>query len=170
MYCPAKSKVGRKWSGVNRWLTLWCWGAGYFYFYSKGQNTGFLEKRFSAIESKLLVIWEGKLVTHSDTYLERCKELNLDTLEKRINDQDLTITYKMVNETRSKNTQVLRMIGNRDRAGTKIVSEPRSLIAQYARTEMRKSSFVYRVMEPWNSLPTALKNARDSKAIRRMSK
>ncbi len=77
---------------------------------------------------------------------------------------------KLVNETRSKNTQVLRMIGNRDRTGAKMVSEPRSLIAQYARTEMRKSSFAYRVMEPWNSLPTASKNARDSKAIRRMSK
>jgi hypothetical protein len=60
----------------------------------------------------------------SDTYLERCKELNLDTLEKRRNDQDLALTYKIVNDARFKDTQVLELIGNRDRAGTRMASEP----------------------------------------------
>lgn len=106
----------------------------------------------------------------SDTYLDRCKELNLDTLEKRRNDQDLSLTYKMVNDERFKGTRVLELIGNRDRAGTRMASEPKNLVAQYARTEMRKSSFANRVTEPWNSLPAELKNARDSKAFRRMRK
>ncbi len=66
--------------------------------------------------------------------------------------------------------QLIELIGNRDRAGTRMASEPKNLVAQYARTKMRKSSFANRVTEPWNSLPAALKNARDSKAFRRMRK
>jgi hypothetical protein len=77
-----------------------------------------------------------------------------------------------VNDERFKDTRVLELIGNHDRAGTRMASEPKNLVAQYARTEMRKSSFAKknRVTEPWNSLLAALKNARDSKAFRRMRK
>jgi hypothetical protein len=78
----------------------------------------------------------------------------------------------MVNDERFKGTRVLELIGNHDRAGHRMASERKNLVAQYARTEMRKSSFANRVTEPWNSLPvpTKLKNARDSKAFRRMRK
>jgi CheY-specific phosphatase CheX len=71
------------------------------------------------------------------------------------NNQDLALTYIMVNEARFKDTRVLELIGNCDRAGTRMASEPKNLVAQNARTEMRKSSFANQVTEPWNSLPTA---------------
>ncbi len=36
---------------------------------------------------------------------------------------------------------------------TRIASEPRNLVAQYARTDVRKASFAFRVTKPWNRLP-----------------
>jgi hypothetical protein len=76
----------------------------------------------------------------------------------------------MVNEARFKNTQVLKMVRNCDRERTRTASEPRALVAQFARTGMGHFSFMIQVTEPWNSLPTKLKNAKDSKAFRRMRK
>ncbi len=106
----------------------------------------------------------------SGTYLERCEELKLDTLEKRREDQDLALAHKMISEERFQNNMVLRTVGENIRAATRMASEPKNLITQYARIELRKASFAIRVTEPWNTLPTELKNADDSKALQRMRK
>jgi hypothetical protein len=103
-------------------------------------------------------------------YLERCEELKLDTLEKRREDQDMALAHKMISEERFQNNMVLRTVGENTRAATRMASEPKNLITQYARTELRKASFAIRVTEPWNTLPTELRNADDSKAFQRMRK
>ncbi len=41
-------------SVVNRYLVFKCRGAGYFYFILKGQNPGFLKKRFSASSAQII--------------------------------------------------------------------------------------------------------------------
>jgi hypothetical protein len=53
---------------------------------------------------------------------------------------------------------------------TRMAAEPRNLVTQYSRTELRRASFAIRVTEQWDSLPTEQKNAKDSKAFRKMRK
>jgi hypothetical protein len=50
-----------------------------------------------------------------------------------------------------------------------LLPEPRNLVAQYARTDVRKVSFAVRVMEPWNRLPTKHKNE-GNQALKRIRK
>jgi hypothetical protein len=76
----------------------------------------------------------------------------------------------MIKEERFQNNMILRTVGKNTRAATTIASEPKNLITQYARTELRKASFAIRVTEPWNTLPTELKNADDGKTFQRMRK
>jgi hypothetical protein len=106
----------------------------------------------------------------TSTYLEKCTELKLDTLEKRRKDQDLILAYKMTSEERFRGAGVLKTAGESGRSGTRMAAEPRNLVAQYSRTELRRASFAVRVTEQWNSLPTEQKYAKDSKAFRKMRK
>jgi hypothetical protein len=75
----------------------------------------------------------------SGTYLERCEELKLDTLEESREDQHLALAHKMIMEERFQNNMVLRTVGENIRAATRIASEPKNLITQYARTELQKA-------------------------------
>jgi hypothetical protein len=104
------------------------------------------------------------------TYLEKCAELKLDTLEKRRKDQDLILAYKMTSDERFRGAGVRKSAGESGRSGTRMAAEPRNLVTQYSRTELRRASFAVRVMEQWNSLPTKQKNAKDNKAFWLMRK
>jgi hypothetical protein len=63
-------------------------------------------------------------------------------------------------EERFQNNRVLRTVGENIRAATRMASEPKNLITQYARTELWKASFAIWVTVPWNTLPTELNNAK----------
>ncbi len=65
---------------------------------------------------------------------------------------------------------MLKTAGESGQSVTRMATEPRNLVAQYSRTELRRASFVVRVMEQWNSLPTEQKNAKDSMAFQKMRK
>jgi hypothetical protein len=47
----------------------------------------------------------------TSTYLEKCTELKLDTLEKRRKDQALILAYKMTSEERFRGAGVLKTAG-----------------------------------------------------------
>jgi ribonuclease P/MRP protein subunit RPP40 len=86
-------------------------------------------------------------------YLLRCAELNLDTLKKRREDQDMSLVHKLASESIFSNTNVLKLVGTGVHTATRIGSESRSLVTQYARTELRNRT------EPWNKFPMEQKNA-----------
>jgi hypothetical protein len=45
-----------------------------------------------------------------DTYLKRCDELKLETLEKRRLDQDMALVYKLANEEIFRSSRVLKFV------------------------------------------------------------
>ncbi len=68
-------------------------------------------------------------------YPLRCAELNLEILEKRREDQDMSLFHKLASESIFSDTKVLKLVGTSERTATRIASEPRNLVAQYARTQ-----------------------------------
>jgi hypothetical protein len=68
-------------------------------------------------------------------YPLRCAELNLETLEKRRKDQDMSLVHKLASESIFSDTKVMKVVGTGKHTATRIASKPRNLVAQYARTE-----------------------------------
>jgi hypothetical protein len=91
-----------------------------------------------------------------ETYEERCKEAGIDTLERRRYLQDMTQTFKIlkgINKVSSENLFHLAEVGRRTRATVGHLN----LLKKHARTEIRRNSYAYRVVDQWNQLPDELK-------------
>jgi hypothetical protein len=77
----------------------------------------------------------------------------------------------MINKERIQGTTVLSTVGNNVRpVTTRLASEPKNLVTQYVRTELRKTSFTIRVTELWNNMPAEHKNVSRNKKFRRLRK
>jgi hypothetical protein len=99
------------------------------------------------------------------TYVERCEELGLDTLEKRRQDQDMGLVYKII---ASQPENELFKMANRDNAPrTRQATATRGLMGQFARTDPRKQSFTIRTVERWNGLPDNLRQAKNQETFKR---
>jgi hypothetical protein len=101
----------------------------------------------------------------SNSYQERCAELRLETLEKSRTDQDLVLTHKMLTAGRFRESGVLKQFRETGGTTTRMASDPKNLLTQFARTELRKGSFGIRVTESWNVLTSEQKHARDGKTL-----
>ena len=91
------------------------------------------------------------------TYIEKCEELGIDTLEARRDKQDLLETFKIL---RKPDDAGRLLHGTRARAGavTRTAAEPANINVERARLDNRKYSFTGRAPEMWNKLPGALKS------------
>jgi hypothetical protein len=98
------------------------------------------------------------------TYLEKCKELGLDTLESRRLDQDMSLVYRLLSQGGG---GVLKLAETREGARTRQVAGFRSLAGQFARTEIRKHSYSVRVVNRWNGLPNSVRAAENQEAFKR---
>ena len=96
----------------------------------------------------------------SGSYEEKCKELNIDTLEVRRERQDLLEAYRVVHSEEHENSQKL-LVRQIERAGaaTRATADPWKLSVPRARLDIRKHTFASRVPEKWNNLPIEIKNA-----------
>jgi hypothetical protein len=93
-------------------------------------------------------------------YLEKCKELGLNTLEARRWEQDLVQTYKIlggVGNIQSEN--FFSKIGVQEGARMRTAAGFNNLESKRARTELRKNAFSLRVIQSWNGLPDSVKEA-----------
>ena len=90
------------------------------------------------------------------TYEERCKELGLETLEKRRKIQDMVETFRILCCPNDGNADGMQTtVGERRgpaRARTRQAANHLNLQHKYARTEVRRNSFSFMVMDPWNRL------------------
>lgn len=101
-------------------------------------------------------------------YEERCKELNLDTLELRRVKQDMMEVYKMkMGEDLRYGVGMLPSVSSAG-ARTRTSADPLNLQKQYARTDVRKHSFGVRVVDVWNELRTETKNASTRALFKKM--
>jgi hypothetical protein len=99
-----------------------------------------------------------------NTYLEKCAELGLKSLEERRKDQDMNLVYKFLTERTG--TDMFRRTVTDQRATTRQAAGEHGLGVQYARTDPRKYSFAMRSVEPWNRLPEEIKTATNSEVFR----
>jgi hypothetical protein len=104
------------------------------------------------------------------TYAEKCKELDIETLEIRREQQDLLLTYKILNG-----------IGNIEYAGlftkfeqaiarTRLAVGHDNLVLPVARTEIRRNSFAVRVVTKWNRLPDEVKRSSNAEEFKKRIK
>ena len=93
------------------------------------------------------------------SYEEKCKELGLDTLEARREQQDLLETFKFM-KCREQQTEgnLLKRPQERQRPATRSAADPWTLEVPRARLDIRKYSYTVRAPEQWNRLPASVKS------------
>ena len=102
------------------------------------------------------------------TYEEKCKEIGLDTLERRREDTDMIQTYKIITgaDNVKKDTWFKMAAENAERV-TRATSDRTRLAVNRVKTDQRGHFFSQRVVEGWNKLPVA---TRDSKSVNEFKK
>jgi ribonucleases P/MRP protein subunit RPP40 len=91
-----------------------------------------------------------------NTYEEKCSELGLETLEKRRYLQDMAQTFKIIKGIdKVRPEEIFKFMDEGGR--TRAAAGHKQLQKKMARTEARKNSYTYRVVDQWNSLPEDLR-------------
>jgi hypothetical protein len=96
------------------------------------------------------------------TYLEKCAELGIETLEDRRRSQDMVLVHKFLTEKTG--TELFQRKASQHR--TRQMAGGLGLSVRYSRTDPRKYSFAMRTVEPWNKLPESVKEAPSGEAFR----
>jgi ribonucleases P/MRP protein subunit RPP40 len=93
------------------------------------------------------------------TYEEKCRELDMDTLEERRKIQDMTQAYKMIQgkEKLIRNELFNHVDGGRTRQD----ADNLNLKKGPARLELRRQFFTQRIINDWNALPPEMKRAKN---------
>ena len=87
------------------------------------------------------------------TYLERCAELGLETLEKRRETQDLLQLFKMVKEgDQQGQSELYKRNQKTTGATTRSSADPWNITVDRARLDIRRYSFAVRAPDIWNKL------------------
>ena len=88
---------------------------------------------------------------NGETYEERCKELNLDSLEKRRWDQDLKQAFKILRGHDKLDPDKLFSF-RQNNPHTRSAQDPLYLYNQRSRLDIRSNAFSQRVVKGWNSI------------------
>jgi hypothetical protein len=76
----------------------------------------------------------------------------------------------MLSDARFHENGVLEEFGETGGTTTRMASDPKNLLTQFARTKLRKSSFGIREAESWNTPTAKQKHAQDGKVFQRLLK
>jgi hypothetical protein len=102
------------------------------------------------------------------TYEERCRELGLQTLEQRRQDQDMAQVHRFSKRVGNINTDLLfEKAAIREGPVTRQPGDAENFKVPAARLEMRKNSFTVRMVQKWNELPTIIKSAKNGEIFKR---
>jgi hypothetical protein len=104
------------------------------------------------------------------TYEEKCRELDIETLEVRREQQDLLLTYKILNGIGNIEYDGLFTKFQQATARTRLAVGHDNLILPVARSEVRRNSFAVRVVTKWNRLPDEIKMSNNSEEFKRRLK
>jgi len=94
------------------------------------------------------------------TYEEKLAELGLTTLEERRHQADMLQTFKIMRGFDNVDSATWFQRVDTSVRTTRSAADPLNLRAQPARLDIRRNFFSNRVIEPWNLVPSELKNAR----------
>jgi hypothetical protein len=94
-------------------------------------------------------------------YEGRCKELGIQTLSDRRQDQDLAQVFRFRNEIGGLNAdQMFEKIPVREGPVTRLAGSGYNLKVPAARLEIRRNSLAVRTVNKWNELPDLVKNSK----------
>jgi len=100
-------------------------------------------------------------------YQEKLKELGLQTLETRRRRFDMIQTFKILKGfDRVDSSTWFETVGNEPPRQTRQSAYHLNLVRRQAKTEIRSNFFSIRVIEPWNRLPTELKESKTIKSFK----
>ena len=100
-------------------------------------------------------------------YQEKLKELGLQTLETRRRRFDMIQTFKILKGfDRVDSSTWFETVGNEPPRRTRQSAYHLNLVRRQAKTEIRSNFFSIRVIEPWNRLPTELKESKTIKSFK----
>ena len=104
-------------------------------------------------------------------YEDKCRELGLQTLEERRNQQDLIQAYKILtNKDKVDPNQLFTKVITRPGAVTRERADADNLEGVRSRLEIRKNSYAVRRAEKWNGLDKRVKNAPTTNQFKRATK
>ena len=94
------------------------------------------------------------------TYEDKCKELGLETLEKRRVKQDLLQTYKILHGIdKVEPGKLFTLTGPPAGRITRFTADPMNIVEERSRLEIRKNSYAVRVATEWNKLEPGTKTS-----------
>ena len=95
-----------------------------------------------------------------NTYEDKCKELGLETLEKRRVKQDLLQTYKILHGVdKVEPGKLFTLTGPPAGRITRFTADPMNIVEERSRLEIRKNSYAVRVATEWNKLEPGTKTS-----------
>jgi Reverse transcriptase (RNA-dependent DNA polymerase)/Endonuclease-reverse transcriptase len=117
-----------------------------------------------AVQKKAVGMVSGLV---SRTYEERCKELKIQTLIERRQDQDLTQVFRLTKGIGGLRFEdMFDRIPVREGPVTRLAGARNNLKAPVARLEIRRNSFAVRTINKWNGLPHPIKDSKDVKEFK----
>lgn len=98
----------------------------------------------------------------NESYEERLKELDMDTLEERRHQADMVMVHKIIHgKGHLDQKQWFDLAGDAVRA-TRSTADPLSIQVKHGRLDQRSKFFSIRVIEGWNNVPSELKSEKRS--------
>ena len=87
------------------------------------------------------------------TYEDKCRELDLDTLEVRRTKQDLCLANKLIHsEDKTYSQELFKFAGCESIRTTRATADPLNIRIERSRLEVRKNAYSTRVAGVWNTL------------------
>ena len=93
-------------------------------------------------------------------YEERLTELGLLSLEERRHQADMAMVYKILHGYEDIDPAGMFTIATKVARVTRSTADPLNVRVRHGRLDCRKYSFSVRVTEPWNTVPSDIKNSR----------
>jgi hypothetical protein len=92
-------------------------------------------------------------------YEEKCKELEIETLQERREINDMAQVFKLISG-KDKISRVT-LFNHVPPGRTRMAADPLNVRPEIAKTEIRKNFFSQRIAAKWNKIPSTIKNSRN---------
>jgi hypothetical protein len=99
-----------------------------------------------------------------ESYEEKCKELEIETLQERRKINDMTQVYKLVSN--KDKIERVRLFNHVQAGRTRMAADPLNIRSEHARSDVRRNFFSQRIISEWNKIPSAIKTSSSVKVFK----
>jgi hypothetical protein len=97
-------------------------------------------------------------------YEEKCKQIGLETLERRRTIQDMAQTFKLVSGVDK--VRRVNLFNHIQEGRTRLAADQLNMRSEVARTEVRKNFYTQRIVNEWNRIPSECKRSKTVKEFK----